>query len=37
VLECFEQVTLRNLRSMESLQGSGTATVDVAAQLKEMW
>jgi DNA helicase-2/ATP-dependent DNA helicase PcrA len=37
VLGCFEQVTLRNLRAVENLKDGGTATVDVAAQLKEMW
>jgi DNA helicase-2/ATP-dependent DNA helicase PcrA len=37
VLDCFEQVTLRNLRAVENLRDSGAAAVDVAAQLKEMW
>jgi len=37
VLECFEQVTLRNMRGVESLREGEAATVDVVAQLKEMW
>ncbi|MDP9085111.1 MAG: ATP-dependent helicase [Pseudomonadota bacterium] len=37
VLECFEKVALRNARGIESLKQGEGATVDVVAQLKEMW
>jgi DNA helicase II / ATP-dependent DNA helicase PcrA len=37
VLECCEKVSLRNARGVESLKDSDAATVDVVAQLKEMW
>jgi DNA helicase-2/ATP-dependent DNA helicase PcrA len=37
VLECFERISLRNLRGVESLREAEAATVDVVAQLKEMW
>jgi len=37
VLDCCERITLRNTREVESLRDAGTATVDVVAQLKEMW
>jgi DNA helicase-2/ATP-dependent DNA helicase PcrA len=37
VLSSFEQIAFRSQRSVESLRAVETATVDVAAQLKEMW
>jgi len=37
VLSFFEQTTFRSQRGVESLRAGDTATVDVAAQLKEMW
>ncbi len=37
VLDCFERTTFRSLRGVESLGESEAATVDVVAQLKEMW
>jgi DNA helicase-2/ATP-dependent DNA helicase PcrA len=37
VLDSFERTTFRSLRSVDSLRAGEAATVDVAAQLKEMW
>jgi DNA helicase-2/ATP-dependent DNA helicase PcrA len=37
VLGLFEQTTFRSQRGIESLRAVDAATVDVAAQLKEMW
>jgi len=37
VLSLFEQTTFRSQRGIESLRAVEAATVDVAAQLKEMW
>ena len=41
VLDCFERTTFRSLRGAESLRADeradAAATVDVVAQLKEMW
>jgi DNA helicase-2/ATP-dependent DNA helicase PcrA len=37
VLACFEQTTFRSLRGIETLREGETATVDVVAQLKDMW
>jgi DNA helicase-2/ATP-dependent DNA helicase PcrA len=37
VLDCFERISLRNMRGVESLREAEAATVDVVAQLKEMW
>jgi len=37
VLACFERTTFRSLRGVETLRASEAATVDVVAQLKEMW
>jgi len=37
VLESCERITLRNMRGVENLREGETATVDVVAQLKEMW
>jgi DNA helicase-2/ATP-dependent DNA helicase PcrA len=37
VLSFFEQTTFRSQRAMETLRAIDTATVDVVAQLKEMW
>jgi DNA helicase-2/ATP-dependent DNA helicase PcrA len=37
VLSFFEQTTFRSQRGVESLRAVDAATVDVAAQLKEMW
>jgi DNA helicase-2/ATP-dependent DNA helicase PcrA len=37
VLACFEQTSFRSQRGVETLRATDTATVDVAAQLKEMW
>ncbi len=37
VLDCCERISLRNMRGVEDLQEGEAATVDVVAQLKEMW
>ena len=37
VLESCERITLRNMRGVDNLREGETATVDVVAQLKEMW
>ena len=37
VLECFEHTTFRSRRAVESLRADRQVTVDVVAQLKEMW
>jgi DNA helicase II / ATP-dependent DNA helicase PcrA len=37
VLDCCERITLRNMRGVENLRDAEAATVDVVAQLKEMW
>ena len=37
LLGFFEQTTYRSHRGVENLQAADTATVNVAAQLKEMW
>ena len=37
VLATFSQTTYRSQRGIESLNAADSATVDVAAQLKEMW
>jgi DNA helicase-2/ATP-dependent DNA helicase PcrA len=37
VLACVEQSTFRSQRGVENLHADDTATVNVAAQLKEMW
>jgi len=37
VLESCERITLRNMRALENLREGESATVDVVAQLKEMW
>jgi DNA helicase-2/ATP-dependent DNA helicase PcrA len=37
VLDCFERIALCNLRGVENLREADAATVDVVAQLKEMW
>src|ERR1700688_3953050 len=37
VLDCCERITLRNMRGGGGLGEGETATVDVVAQLKEMW
>jgi hypothetical protein len=37
VLESCERISLRNMRSVENLREGEAATVDVVAQLKEMW
>jgi DNA helicase-2/ATP-dependent DNA helicase PcrA len=37
VLDCCERITLRNMRGVENLRDGAAATVDVVAQLKEMW
>jgi len=37
VLDCFERTTFRSLRGVESLGEAEATTVDVVAQLKEMW
>src|ERR1700681_1119244 len=37
VLDSCERVSLRNMRGVENLREGETATVDVVAQLKEMW
>jgi hypothetical protein len=37
VLDSCERISLRNMRGVENLREEETATVDVVAQLKEMW
>jgi DNA helicase II / ATP-dependent DNA helicase PcrA len=37
VLDSCERISLRNMRGAEDLRENDTATVDVVAQLKEMW
>ncbi len=37
VLDTVERISLRNMRGVENLRESEAATVDVVAQLKEMW
>jgi DNA helicase-2/ATP-dependent DNA helicase PcrA len=37
VLGCFETTTFSSQRGVEGLGAVGGATVDVAAQLREMW
>ncbi len=37
VLECFEQTTFRSHRGIETLSAGEATTVDVAAELKNMW
>ncbi len=37
VLDTCEKITLRNMRGVENLREGEAATVDVVAQLKEMW
>jgi DNA helicase-2/ATP-dependent DNA helicase PcrA len=37
VLDSCERISLRNMRGVESLREGEAATVDVVAQLKEMW
>ncbi len=37
VLACFDKTTFRSQRGVETLRDTDTATVNVAAQLKEMW
>ena len=37
VLDSCERISLRNMRGAEDLREDDTATVDVSAQLKEMW
>ena len=37
VLDSCEKISLRNMRGIESLREGEAATVDVVAQLKEMW
>ncbi|MEA3149134.1 MAG: ATP-dependent helicase UvrD/PcrA [Gammaproteobacteria bacterium] len=37
VMSFFDQTTFRSQRGVESLRAGDTATVDVVAQLKEMW
>jgi DNA helicase II / ATP-dependent DNA helicase PcrA len=37
VLECFERTNYRSIQGPDSLRAEESATVDVAAQLKEMW
>jgi DNA helicase-2/ATP-dependent DNA helicase PcrA len=37
VLECFERTNYRSIQGPESLRAEDSASVDVAAQLKEMW
>jgi DNA helicase-2/ATP-dependent DNA helicase PcrA len=37
VLSCFERTTFRSVHGVESLRAPDTPTVDVVAQLKEMW
>jgi DNA helicase II / ATP-dependent DNA helicase PcrA len=37
VLECFDRANYRSVRGAENLRASEATTVDVVAQLKEMW
>ncbi len=37
VLECFEKISVRTLAGVENLKAGESTTVDVVAQLKEMW
>jgi hypothetical protein len=37
LMNCFEQASFRSQRGIESLRAGDAETVDVAAQLKEMW
>ena len=37
VLDSCERISLRNMRAVENLREDAAATVDVVAQLKEMW
>ncbi len=37
VMNCFERTTFRSVRGVESLRAEDAETVDVVAQLKEMW
>jgi DNA helicase-2/ATP-dependent DNA helicase PcrA len=37
VLSCFDQTSYRSARGVDSLRAGEAATVDVVAQLKEMW
>jgi DNA helicase-2/ATP-dependent DNA helicase PcrA len=37
VLDCFERSTFRSVRGVENLRSEESTTVDVVAQLKEMW
>jgi DNA helicase-2/ATP-dependent DNA helicase PcrA len=37
VLGCFEQTTFRSQRNVHELRADEAATVNVAAQLKDMW
>jgi DNA helicase II / ATP-dependent DNA helicase PcrA len=37
VLECFERTNYRSAQGPESLRAGEAATVDVVAELKEMW
>jgi DNA helicase-2/ATP-dependent DNA helicase PcrA len=37
LLEACEKISLRNIRAVETLKEGEAATVDVVAQLKEMW
>ena len=37
VLDCFERISFRSIGGVESLRAGDAATVDVVAQLKEMW
>jgi hypothetical protein len=36
-MNCCEQTSFRSHRGVESLRAGEAETVDVAAQLKEMW
>jgi ATP-dependent DNA helicase UvrD/PcrA len=37
LLECFERTNYRSMRGVENLQAAEAATVNVVAELKEMW
>jgi hypothetical protein len=37
LLDTCEKISLRNMRGIENLKDGEAATVDVVAQLKEMW
>jgi hypothetical protein len=37
LLDTCERISLRNMRGVENLREDEAATVDVVAQLKEMW